>query len=215
MYRHQATSIEGFVQQTVLYLANGYWFFVRGRIPAGKSPEAVDEKLISKYGVNVSKWARARRKRQGVANVHYLRFESDWLLIATHGRHAFFEEEAKSVRDARRTPIRFAGYALSYRRGADGKHHAHVRIDREYYNDLKAYFLDMAPHRSAERLVREFWNVPFEPYAPVRRQYLNILRAVNRARKEAGFARLPMSVIPYKRRIVKPFECLEEESEAA
>ena len=51
----------------------------------------------------------------------------------------------------------------------------------------------------------EFARVRFEPYAPVRRQLLNILRAVNRARHEAGFEAVPASVLRLRRRIVKPF----------
>ena len=54
-YRAEATSVEGFVQQIACcYLRHGYWFFVTGRVPAGKDPHAVDEKLIKKYGIDVS-----------------------------------------------------------------------------------------------------------------------------------------------------------------
>ncbi|MCA9173526.1 MAG: hypothetical protein KDB14_03485, partial [Planctomycetales bacterium] len=66
--------------------------------------------------------------------------------------------------------------------------------------------LDLATHRSEENLMRELWNLPFEPYAPVRRQLLNIVRAVNRERKTAGFSRIPCDAIRFKRRILKPFE---------
>ena len=63
-YRAVATSVEGFVQQIACcYLRHGYWFYVTGRIPAGKDPLAVDEKLIAKYGIAVSESTRARRKQ--------------------------------------------------------------------------------------------------------------------------------------------------------
>ncbi|MBU0717022.1 MAG: hypothetical protein KJ749_02135 [Planctomycetes bacterium] len=52
----------------------------------------------------------------------------------------------------------------------------------------------------------EFGLVDFEPYAPVRRQLLNLLRAVNRARKEAGLEPVPMSCLRLKRRIYRPFD---------
>jgi len=42
-------------------------------IPFNKDPEAVDRKLIQKYGIDVSKRERARRKRAGLPNRHYLR----------------------------------------------------------------------------------------------------------------------------------------------
>lgn len=50
-----------------------------------------------------------------------------------------------------------------------------------------------------------FYDLPFEPYAPIRRQMLMLLRAVNAARKRAGFRAVPTEVLPLRRRIVKPF----------
>jgi hypothetical protein len=118
MYRCEAASLEGFVQQVaVSYLRNGYWFYVAGRVPEDKDPGDVDRKLIGKYGIDLSKWERARRKRSGLANVHYIRYCRFFLLLVTAGKHHFFAEEAEKIRDARRVPIKFAGYSLSYRGG--------------------------------------------------------------------------------------------------
>ncbi len=102
MYRCEATSVEGFVQQlAVSYLAHGYWFYVVGQVPEGKDSRKVAEKLVARYQIDLSKWARARRKRVGLASLQYLRFGRFFVLLATHGTHAFFEEEAPSIRDAR------------------------------------------------------------------------------------------------------------------
>lgn len=69
IYKPVASSIEWFVQQVaVSYLSNGYFFFVQGWVPEGKDPQAVDDKLLEKYGIAISKWSRARRKRNGLAN---------------------------------------------------------------------------------------------------------------------------------------------------
>jgi hypothetical protein len=202
MYRCEATSVEGFVHQlAVSYLGNGYWFYVTGDIPEGKDPWKVDEKLLARYEIDVSKWARARRKRAGIANLQYIRFGQFFVLLATHGVHLFFEEEASSIRDARKTPIRFRGYSISYRNG-----HPHVRIEQEQYKQIKAYFLELAPHRSAEWLGWELGTLPFEPYAPVRRQLLAVLRSVNRERKKAGFDAVPKSCFRFIRRVYRPFE---------
>ena len=201
MYRCEATSIEGFVQQVaVSYLANGYYFYVSGRVPEGKDPSAVDAKLIERYEIDISKWSRARRKQAGQANLQYIRHDRLFALLATHGKHRFFEEEAKSIRDARRVPIKCGGYAISYRGG-----HPHVRIEKETYKDLKAYFQDLAAHRSLEGVLAELESVGFERYAPVRRQLLNIVRAVNVVRRERGFARVPYDAFRLKRRVVRPF----------
>jgi hypothetical protein len=73
-------------------------------------------------------------------------------------------------------------------------------------HSIKEYFLDLAVHRSAERLGQELRELPFEPYAPVRRQLLCVLRAVNLERKKAGFEPVPRSAFCFLRRISRPFE---------
>jgi hypothetical protein len=213
-YRAVVTSVEGFVQQIACcYLRHGYWFYVLGRVPGDKNPADVDAKLIAKYGIGVSESTRARRKRLGKANLQYLRHERTFVLLATKGEHDFFQAEAQSIRDMRHVPLKYGGYAISYRRGGrtrdgqpDGKLHAHVEIERRRYLLMKARFLELATHRSAETLALAFYRFPFEPYAPIRRQMLNILRAVNQARKQAGYRPVPTEVLPLKRRIVRPFE---------
>jgi hypothetical protein len=200
-YRCEAVSVEGFIQQLAVgYVARGYFFYVSGRIPARKDPHRVDEKLVARYHIELSKWARARRKRSGVASVQYLRHEDFFVLLATHGQHPFFVEEGQNVCDVRRQAIRYAGYSVSFRGG-----HVQVRIDLPQYRELKAFFEEQATRWSGERLARAFYELPFEPYYLVRRQEFHILRAVNRRRKEAGLSLLPRECIWLKRRPVKPF----------
>jgi hypothetical protein len=202
MYQSETTSIGGFLQQlAVSSVGRGYYFYVTGSVPEGKAPQAIDEKLIGRYGIDISKWARARRKKAGLANIKYLRFDRFFVLLATHGQHPFFEAEATSIRDARRTPIRFAGYSVSVRAG-----HPHVRIEQEEYMQVKAYFESIALRRSVDALERELSQVRFEPYAPVRRQLLCLVRTVNRARRTAGLAPVTAPVFRFRRMIYRPFE---------
>lgn len=214
-YQHEARSVPGFVQQlAVSYIQHGYWFYVSGDVPERKCPLAVDEKLLDRYGVRMSKWARARRKRIGRANVHYLRYRRFFVLIASRGEHHFFANEP-TFRDIRREPLSFSGYSIGYKLGADRKWHASVRIHPTEYLKLKAYFLDLATRRSVEKLTAEFQRIPFEPYAPVRRQFLNIHRAVNRVRKRAGYELVPMGALRLSRRPVRPFVDAGDLAEAA
>jgi len=215
MYRCEAVSVKGFVQQlAVAYVQHGHWFYVAGEIPAHKDALAVDSKLIERYGLNVSKWARARGKAQGRASVQYIRHSRFFVLIATKGLHKFYQQESK-IRDIRRHPVRYAGYSISYRRGVDRKWHVSVRIAPDEYLRLKSYLAGLATHRSVENFRMLFSRIPFEPYAPVRRQLLNILRALNRKRHAAGFEPVPISALRLRRRIVRPFgEILVERSAA-
>jgi hypothetical protein len=222
-YRCEATSAAGFVQQLVsCYLPHGYWFYVSGIVPPGKDPKAVDEKLLAKYGISVSRTSRARRKAAGMANVHYIRYQRRFLLLATHGHHLFFDDEEKNLRDARRVPIKFAGYSISVAKGGykgkritggvlvhDDKWRVRVQIEKEWYRGLKAYLLDIALYRSADFLGFELFNLPFEPYAPVRQQLLNLIRHINRRRESARLEQIAYSVLRYRRQIVRPFEPLD------
>ena len=206
-YRCDATTVEGFVQQlAVNYVGHGYFFYVTGVIPANKDPRAVDQKLIAKYRIGISKWARMRRKALGMASVQYIRHGRFYVLLATHGKHLFFQPEDQGgegdqVKDLRRVPLKFASYSIGHRGG-----HPHVAIERGTYLELKSYLLGLAVHRSREVLEREFWNLPFEPYAPVRRQLVTMFKVVNERRGTAGLEVLDMSCLRLRRRICRPFE---------
>lgn len=212
-YRVETASVEGFVQQIACcYLRHGYWFYVTGVVPPRKDPVAVDAKLLAKYGIAVSEATRIRRKRAGRANLQLLRHARFFVILATKGRHEFFEEERDRIRDFRASPLRYAGYAISYRRGGrtrkgerDPRWHSHVAIDREAYLDLRAQLLELARSRRADDLALAFYGVPFERYAPVRRQLLLLLRRVNQIRKAAGSAPISKDALCLRRRVVRPF----------
>ena len=210
-YRCIASSPEGLVQQVaVSYLRYGYWWYVCGRLPQGKDPESLDRKLVAKYGIDLSERQRATRKAKGLANMQYIRYENWFLLLATEGHHPFKSQE--QIHDCRRHPIRFEGYSISYRRagvtpkgGGAPKWHACVRIDSTTYQQLKTHLVMRAKHRKAETVVEDLRKIPFARYAPIRRQILNIHRAVNHARKQAGFEKIPTSALSLRRKITQPF----------
>lgn len=230
-YRYLATSREGFVQQVATsYVNRGYRFFVPVIIPDDKDPRSVDKKLLSRYGIAMNSGKRYRRREKGLANLQWIRFGCFGLLLATKGEHRFFEEESKNIRDCARVPIVALGYSIKYVRGGnvlkrsqeapegkavrDSKHRVRVQIARSLYLELKAELVGQARRRREEWYRWRFWNLGFEPYAPVRKQLLEILRKVNSERKQAGVAPIPTDVIRYKREIVKPFEPLEDAAAA-
>ncbi len=222
-YRYEAATPESVVQLIAAsYLRHGYYWYVTGTIPTSKDPSHIDRKLIEKYGIDVSEWERTRRKKNGLANAQYIRFRHWFIILVTEGHHPLKSPtrqggEKEQLRDARRVPIRFEGYSISYRRsgvtpkGVDPKDdsvrkwHAHVRIDEPTYRTLKVHFVDRACHRSAENLAKELAAIPFARYAPIRRQLLTILRLVNEARKPVGFDSLPYSVLNLRRAPVKVY----------
>ena len=206
-YQCVATSVAGFVQQlAVNYVARGYCFYVTGMIPEGKDPKKTDAKIIAQYGIDISKWSRARRKKDGKANVQYLRYDRFYVIIATHGEHPFFAAEQNQIRNIRKQPLRFRGYAIGVGRSRrDGSFHASVRIQRETFREILRHFKQIAVQRTVEELCLELRAIPYEPFAPVRDQFRIVLRAVNRARKTAGLELMPWNAIRLYRKPVFVF----------
>lgn len=225
-YKYIATSRTGFVQQVVCsYVRNGYRFHVSGKVPKGKDPRELDEKLLALYAIRKTDGQRYRAKLRGEANIQYLRYEQDWLMLATTGSHKWKELEQDNIKDCSRgEPIKFQGYSITLKDGLyrpvrckrdrdgkpelDDKKRVRVVIDRDAFRDLKAEFLSLAKRRPAGWLAAKFWNVPYEPYAPIRQQLLKLLFYVNQARKRHGLSTVSTKVIRYSRQIVKPFEPL-------
>lgn len=160
------TSVAGFVQQlAVAYVAHGYWFYVIGRVPESKDPATVDRKIIHQYGIDVSKWARSRRKKTGQARVQYLRYDRFFGHRGHARRASLLRSGGESSSDIRRQPLHFMGYSIGCRKGRDGqKWHPSVRIAREMCRELKARAA-IAVHRPVEELCRELRGLDYEPYA--------------------------------------------------
>jgi hypothetical protein len=206
-YRCVATSVAGFVQQlAVCYVGRGYYFYVRGGIPTHKDPAAIDRKLVERYGIAVSKWTRCRRRKRGQASLQYLRHGGFFVLLATHGEHPFFSSEGRLVKDIRRQPLRFMGYAIGCRPGrGGGPLHPSVRIERGEFVALKTRLCRMAVHRSVDDLCRILGSLPYETYAPVRDQLRILVRSINRRRKAAGLEPVPPEALRRRRKPVRPF----------
>lgn len=199
--RFEALSVVGLIRHLALYHVNrGYEFYVTGRIPERKrgTPEDVDRAIVAKYGIAMSKYARHRRRRAGAAAVAYYRYGDFWVMVATEGKHRFFEENAGVIRNFRRQPLVFGGYSIGINAGK-----LSVQLADDFYREVRGYLINQAVHRSAARLAKEFYELPVEPFGPVQRQLRKILREVNLERKAAGMAKVPGRAIPCRLRIVR------------
>ena len=165
-------------------VSRGYFFFVVGQIPAEKDPKCVDSKIMDKYGTEVSKWARARRKRKGVAAVQYLRFRRTFLILATEGRHLFFSEEAKVLKDIRRTALKFGGFSILHRKGGR-KDYVSVALERRRWLLLRKEFRLEALSCDSNELALKLRSLLRPRFAGISRQVGRLLRVVNRLRKRA------------------------------
>jgi hypothetical protein len=90
-------------------------------------PHKTDARIIEKYEIRKSKWARARAKRAGRANVQYIRYKDFFVICATERFHRFKLEKQTELKDIRRELVRFAGHSIGYHRVRDRKFHIPVR----------------------------------------------------------------------------------------
>lgn len=204
MYRCEATTVTGFIQQLACaYLRSGYVRAACGILPDGKDAISFDEKQIKRYRLDeTSARMRWQRRRAGLARVQYLRHGRVFVVLATDGEHDVFErEEGRIARDLRERPLLAFGYSL---RVANG--HVQVRIAEREYRTFAAEVLYLASREPmADKIARLFRRLPYESYAPVRGQIFGLLAAVNKQRKRAGFGLVPSDAIRKRRRIVRPF----------
>ena len=203
MYHCVAVSVAGFLQQlAVSYVGNGYHFYVTGLIPEDKPPEAVDAKLVERYGIACSKWANARRQARGEAKVQYLRHGRFFVLVATGGAHPFFQQEPQFT-DARRTPIICFGYSVGCWQDKPDCWRPSVRLTETAQERVRSRLLKLAAHATPEELDAELRRFRLALFAPVQRQLGRILREVNVARQAASLEPLPFGT--GHRRPVRPF----------
>lgn len=173
--RYLVSDTHALVQQLSMRLLNhGYVFYSTAHVPEHKAAEAVDVKLLLRYGGWLSRWQRARRWRdEGQAKVQYLRCGRLVVVVATQGTSPFFQHEA--FRDAREVPLCIGGYALSPGR---------VRIHRTAYNRLARYFEQVCCQRSQEWLERKLRALPFDHgFSGVRAQVVTLARMMSVRRK--------------------------------
>lgn len=231
-FNYVATSRKAFIQQLVSgWVRNGYYFYVQGEVPEGKDPTRLDEKFLFQYPIRMTAAKRYSRKKRGLVNVAYLRFDRHWVMLATKGTKGSGEgfldwhrTEGKNVRNCRngKQPIKFFGYSISYVRGdyvlarhkvdpegpaeRDQKHRVRVQISRDALAEIKATILDNARRRGPDWFRTVFWNLPYEPYEPVKKQLFDILRQVNAARAAAGMEKISSDVVRQRFKPVKVFE---------
>ncbi len=227
-YPYRFLNIHEFTQRIAdNVIKYGYRYYVKGVIPDGKDPLAIDAKILSKYSIAVSTYTRARRKKSGRTSIHYARHQEFFVLFAHADENKqgnWFESEKGSglegeerIFDIWRRPLVYGGYSISSKESTvTGQRHVVVRIHPDEYRALKAHYLDMATKCSAKRLSKEFANFPFQPWKRVKEQRWVIFKAVNKRRKVAGLEPVDASVLQkvrksYKLMVLEKSALLESE----
>jgi len=213
-YRHHCETLEGFVQRAVVLSQKGYRYFISGEVPQRKASEEVDEKLLAKYGLRLTRRQRTYRKSKGLPNGHYFRFERRWVVMATTRKLFLQVDPNERVRDLRESPLRVGGYSISLRadgaasRGGIRRLRASVRLEARTLRELEAVLADSHQRFGARDLESRIWHASnrWQVYAPVYRQFQGIVRRINEARAAAGLARIGSGCVRISRQSPRHFE---------
>ena len=117
-YRCVATSVAGFVQQLVsCYLPHGYWFYVSGSSRKTRIRGRWIESCWPSTGsaFHGSRGQDARRWGSPMSTISAINAGSCCWQPTDIIR--FSMKKHKNIRDARRVPIKFAGYSISVAQG--------------------------------------------------------------------------------------------------
>ncbi len=209
-YLCEARSIDAFLAQLVRYVSSGHYFYIRCRIPHGKDPIAVDQKILTLYDIRRSRWQRKRRNLKTTAGIHYLRYDRLFVIMLTKGRHdAFYADHGSAVLDIRRTALKAFGYSIRWGFSeAEKRYRVSVRLDKDTYRTVKAHMLTVCTwpaFRSKEAMQQQFLGLSYQLYGPVREQLYTIARAVNRNRRRTGFSAVDYGCIANTMRVTKVF----------
>ena len=175
------TSAELIRRLTRYYLTEGYWYFVKGRIPDRKPLDQVDIKLSQKYQTALSKWQRHRRKAKGLANVQYLRYDRDFVLIATEGEHPLFFSD-RSVKDARKHPIEIWYYWIRVR----SSRRYEVIVAPWAYHVVKDKVLRLAKEGNVDAITDQLQSLRWINYPGVNRQKQKMIAEASKILSRRG-----------------------------
>ncbi len=180
--RHEAKTLGEFLWKASMYARSGYTRYALRAIPEGKDLEAVDNKIMKAYDVTFCRMKRKRRRKEGRANVVYVRFKHEFLLLAEQGEHPEFDRIAG--RDMAKVPLILSGYAVKIK-----NHRVSVTVSKKRWAVIAEMAQGMALHDKGkvERFIRGI--SPFT-HRGILRQKFRLVRKINRRRKTAGLKQL-------------------------
>ena len=180
--KYEVHTLGQFLSKIALYLRYGYSRYAVREIPEGKDLASIDEKILKNYKVTYRHMARARRKKKGLANVVYVRFGQTFILMATSGEHAAFNNIVSH--DFREAPFHFSGYSIGIKNNKP-----HIIIEPKRFERIHKRAHKIALHNSGKVTAYLHSMSPFR-FAGVNDQRWKLFLEVNKRRKVARISRI-------------------------
>lgn len=164
--QYLCTSWQGLIQEVVFLISRGYYFYCILPLNFKKNGEnwvKTDKKLIKKYNMDISKFQRARRKKNGKANFYYLRWEHVAIMLHTSGDvdSKTYNDNFLDLREKQRKLILKISELLWLQINfgpieKDNKRHISVRLWRDSYDGLKVNLLRVIQLKNKDLAISEF-----------------------------------------------------------
>lgn len=205
-YMYEVASWQGLLQHFVYLIGRGYYHYCIVTLPEKKRNrwQQIDQKIIAKYHTETDKFRRSRRKVNGLANFHYLRWDSVAVILHTEGKVDENILVDDKFLDARSVPVILRISKLSvfriYRYGGRWT----INLARETYQGIKAELIELALCRNVKLMVYTFDKLNgYPPWAGIiaqKRQLAQLL--CKEAKKHQVFLSIAQLRITDKRKPV-------------
>lgn len=182
MAKYEVKTLGKFLSKIMQYMRYGYVRYAVRKIPLTKNVNRVDKKIITAYSVTFHRTSRANRRKKGLANVAYIRFNHTFILLATYGTHEAFDRIIS--RNFYTTPLHFRGYSLGLKQGKP-----HLIITPTRYKAIRKELQNIALHNQS-KVTAYFQRISPFRFAGINQQKWTLLVEVNKRRKVAGLARI-------------------------
>lgn len=208
-HEYLCSSWQGLLQQLAWLLSRGYWYHHVTYLPERKRDrwESIDKKLIAKYGTDLSKWQRARRRKKGLANFAYLRWENVAVLMHTAGDipsdivydDHFRDFRAKGKKNRLKIQI---SPLVGFEFYLDDKGIT-VKLDKATFRGIKDSLEEVISTKDVEKIRKEFNKINgFPAYRGIVCQKVQLAKYVV---KKAGHHQVKLSASDLRINTYKPY----------
>jgi len=132
------TKWQAFLQQIVLLISKGYFFYHKTEYPVTKMHkwEIIDEKLIKKYDANRDRFRVYRRKKKGEASFKVLRWYDQCVILHNEGVRPATDDPDKFI-DIMITPLNIRVSSLLSFNVSLVKGHVQVILAEDTYDSIR------------------------------------------------------------------------------
>jgi hypothetical protein len=180
---------KNFLYALTTNIAQGYWYFSQFQYPLKKENkwEKIDLKLLRKYPCAISKDKRYRRKKKGLANYRFFRWQSQAIFLRTEGilEDVKDDENWKKLEGKEKIVVQVGQLEFEIR-SINKK--TSIKLSRESYRSIKTNIIEKIEKKNiflleyAIEIYKRLWNIPNYKFLYIQKQKIKeeMIKAVQK-----------------------------------